>query len=135
MTSTRTSRNQAGFTLIELMVVLSIIVILFSVAIPVFKRSILRAKESTLKQDLFTLRRVIDEYTKDKKKAPQALDDLINEGYLKEIPKDPMTGDTNWQVTVDADVMEYLDQTDAGIDDVHSASSLTSTEGTEYSSW
>ncbi len=128
-------RKQRGLTLIELMVVISIISILLSFAIPLFKRSILRAKETTLRNDLFTLRRMIDEYTYDKKKAPQALDDLVAGGYLKQIPEDPMTHDTNWQVTVEADVMQYLDQTDAGIDDVHSSSNLTSTEGTEYSSW
>src|SRR5260370_17483146 len=112
-------RNQRGLTLIELMVVISIISILLSFAIPLFKRSILRAKETTLRNDLFTLRRMIDEYTYDKKKAPQALDDLVAGGYLKQIPEDPMTHDTNWQVTVEADLRQYLDQTDAGINDVH----------------
>jgi general secretion pathway protein G len=129
------SPKQRGFTILELMVVISIIVIILAVGIPIFKQSILRAKETSLKNDLFTLRRMIDEYTFDKKKAPQALDDLVTEGYLKKIPEDPMTHDTNWQVTVEADVMQYLDQTDAGIDDVHSSSNLTSTEGTAYNSW
>src|SRR5260370_34625390 len=96
-------RNQRGLTLIELMVVISIISILLSFAIPLFKRSILRAKETTLRNDLFTLRRMIDEYTYDKKKAPQALDDLVAEGYLKQIPHDPMTADTNWKCTLTAD--------------------------------
>jgi general secretion pathway protein G len=122
-------------TLIELMVVISIITILLSFAIPIFKMSILKAKENTLKKDLFAMRKVIDQYTIDKKKAPQSLDDLVAEGYLKQIPKDPMTDDTNWQVTVESDVMQYLDQTDGGVDDVHSSSNLVSTEGTAYSEW
>jgi len=129
------SRKQRGFTLIELLIVISVILIMMSIAVPVYKRSILRARETTLKGDLFTLRRTIDEYTYDKKKAPQALDDLVAGGYIKELPKDPMTGDTNWQVTVETDVMQMLDQTDPGIDDVHSSSNLVSTEGTAYSSW
>lgn len=119
----------------ELMIVISVILIMMSIAVPVYKRSILRARETTLKGDLFTLRRTIDEYTYDKKKAPEALDDLVSGGYITEIPKDPMTGDRNWQVTVETDVMQMLDQTDPGIDDVHSSSNLESTEGTAYSTW
>lgn len=116
------------------MIVISIILIVISFAVPIFKQSIMKAKENTLKNDLATLRTMIDEYTKDKKKAPQSLDDLVSAGYLKEIPKDPITDEPNW-TPVESDVMQYLDQTDSGVDDVHSSSTLVSTEGTPYSEW
>jgi general secretion pathway protein G len=129
------SQKQRGFTILETMVVISIILIMLSIAIPIYRRSMVRANENALKEDLFTLRRTIDQYTKDKLKAPQSLDDLVAAGYLKEIPKDPMTDEANWNVSVESDVMQYLDQTDGGIDDVHSSSNFTSSEGTAYSSW
>jgi general secretion pathway protein G len=124
-----------GFTILEMMVVISIILIMLSIAIPIYKRSMVRAHEAVLKDDLFALRHTIDQYTKDKQKAPQALDDLVTAGYLEEIPKDPITDEANWNVTVESDVMQYLEQTDGGIDDVHSSSNFTSSEGTAYSSW
>jgi general secretion pathway protein G len=100
-----------------------------------YNQSILRAKESTLKQDLFTLRHVIQQYTLDKQKAPQALEDLISAHYLKFIPKDPMTGEINWQ-TEEEDTILSPDQTQPGIVDVHSASNQVSSDGTTtYSSW
>ena len=116
------------------MIVISIILILLSFAIPIFKQSIVKAKERTLRNDLTTLRTMIDEYTKDKKKAPQGLDDLVSAGYLKEIPKDPITEAADW-TPVESDVMQYLDQTDSGVDDVHSSSNRVSSEGTPYSEW
>ena len=85
-------RRRRGFTFVELMVVITIIVILISMAIPIYNRSIIRAKESVLTNNLFTLRTVIDHYTYDKGKAPQALQDLVSEGYLQKLPVDPMTG-------------------------------------------
>src|SRR5947208_5874668 len=90
------STRSRGFTLIEMMIVISLMLILISIALPVYNRAILRSKESVLKQDLFTLRQVIDQYTMDKKKAPQALDDIVAAGYLKVVPKDPFTGEANW---------------------------------------
>ena len=120
--------------MIELMIVISMILILVSIAIPLYNHSILRAKESVLRQDLFTLRSVISQYTLDKQKAPQSLDDLVQGGYIKQIPKDPFTGQTNWQVEQE-DVLLAVDQQEPGISDVHSASNQVSTEGTAYSSW
>ena len=117
------------------MVVISIILIILSVAVPIYRQSMIKANETALKNDLVTLRRTIDQYTKDKQKAPESLDDLVAAGYLKEIPIDPITGEANWNVTVESDVMQYLDQTDGGVDDVHSSSNFTSSEGTPYSSW
>ncbi len=91
-----------GFTLIELMIVISVILILTSIAIPMYQQSILHARESALKQDLTTLRSAIDQYTLDKEKAPQSLDDLVQAGYLREIPKDPITGKADtWQPVQD----------------------------------
>jgi general secretion pathway protein G len=130
----RTSRQSRGFTLIEMMIVISLILILISIALPVYNRSILRAKEATLRQDLFTLRQVISQYTLDKQKAPQALEDLIQAGYIKQIPRDPFTGESNWTADQEDSIMA-VDQQEPGIVDVHSSSSLTATDGTVYSSW
>jgi general secretion pathway protein G len=130
----RKNRDSQGFTLIELMIVISIILILVSISIPIYNQSILRAKESVLRQNLFTLRSVISQYTLDKQKAPQSLDDIVQAGYLKQIPKDPMTGEANWQVEQE-DVLLAIDQQEPGISDVHSASNASSTEGTAYSTW
>jgi general secretion pathway protein G len=123
-----------GFTLIELMIVISIMLILMAIALPMYNQSVLRAREAVLRQDLFTLRQVIDQYTLDKQKAPQALDDILQAGYLKRIPADPMTGQSNWEV-VQEDVLQTAEQQEPGISDVHSASSATASDGTAYSSW
>jgi general secretion pathway protein G len=124
-----------GFTLIELMIVISIILILMSAAIPMYQQSIVRARESVLREDLYTMRQAIDNFTMDKQRAPQSLDELVQAGYLRTIPKDPITNATDtWQV-VNEDVMMSVDQTQPGITDVHSGSNLTGTDGTAYSSW
>jgi len=109
-----------GFTLLEMMIVLSIILILMAIAVPVYNQSILRSREAVLRQDLFTLRSVISQYTLDKQKAPQSLDDIIQASYLRQIPADPMTGQPNWEV-VQEDVLLAVDQQEPGISDVHSA--------------
>jgi general secretion pathway protein G len=127
-------RKSRGFTLMELMIVISLILILVSISIPAYNQSILRARESVLKQDLFQLRSLLSQYTLDKQKAPQALDDLVSGGYLKQIPKDPMTGQADWTVEQEDTVMSP-DQTEPGIDDVHSSSNQIGSDGTAYSSW
>jgi general secretion pathway protein G len=130
----KSKRNDRGFTLLELMIVISVMIILIAIAIPNYQQSIVRTRESVLRQDLFTLRQVIDQYTLDRQKAPQSLDDIKSAGYIKDIPKDPMTGEANWEV-VQEDVLQSVDQQEPGIYDVHSASSATSSDGTAYSSW
>lgn len=134
MVSRNKSWRSAGFTLLELMIVISMILILMSIALPIYSQSVLRARESVLRQDLFELRSLISQYTLDKQKAPQGLDDLVQGGYLKSLPKDPMTNEANWEV-VQEDVLLSADQQDPGIDDVHSASNATGTDGTAYSTW
>jgi general secretion pathway protein G len=128
------NRRRFGFTLIELMIVMAIIAVLMAVAIPIYSRSIQRAKESVLKNNLFTLRTVIDEYTYDKQKAPQNLDDLVSDGYLRQVPLDPMTGAADWKIIME-DATNTVNQTEPGIFDVRSGSDKTSLEGTPYSDW
>lgn len=129
------SRRRLGFTLVELMIVMAIIAILISMAIPVYNRAITRARESVLKNNLFTMRTVIDEYTYDKGKAPQNIQDLVSEGYLRQIPVDPMTGSSDsWKVIME-DALTAVNQTEPGIFDIRSGSDKTSLEGTPYAEW
>jgi len=131
----RKRRTQSGFTLIELIIVMTIIGILATLAIPYFAAAIKHAREAVLKEDLQTMRMAIDSYTMDKQKAPQSLDDLVQEGYLKAIPEDPMTHAKDTWVTDTSDAMYSIDQTDPGINDVHSGSEESGSDGQPYSSW
>jgi len=127
--------SRRGFTLIELMVVISILLILVSIAAPIYKRSITGSKEAVLKDDLFTLRSLISQYTLDKQRAPQSLDDLVSAGYLKSIPKDPFTGtNDSWQV-VQEDTLLSVDQQEPGIVNVHSGATQAGLDGTPYNTW
>jgi general secretion pathway protein G len=128
------NRRQFGYTLIELIIVMAIISILIAIAVPLYQRTIVGAKESLLKNNLFTLRTVIDEYTYDKKKAPQQLQDLVTAGYLREVPKDPIAGNDQW-ITIMEDALTAVDQTEPGIWDVRSRSDVKSLSGTPYSEW
>jgi general secretion pathway protein G len=124
-----------GYTLIELIIVMAIISILLATAVPMYQKSLVRTKESLLKNNLFTLRTVIDEYTFDKQKAPQTLQDLVDQGYLRGVPLDPITGSSEtWRVIME-DAISTVDQTQPGIYDVRSGSDLKSLEGTPYSEW
>jgi general secretion pathway protein G len=128
--------RQAGFTLIEMLIVISVLLILISVAIPQYRASVRKARESVLRQDLYDMRKLISEYTLDKQKAPQALEDLQQAGYLK-IPKDPITDQPDWQTEQcdDSTIMSPDEQDTGGICDVHSTSTQVGSDGTAYNTW
>ncbi|NYF80831.1 type II secretion system protein [Granulicella arctica] len=117
------------------MIVMIVIAILAAFAIPKYLESVRKAKEAVLKQDLHVMREAIDSYTVDKEKAPESLDDLVTAGYLKSMPKDPITSRTDTWVPAQDDTLMTVDQTQSGINDVHSGAQETSSEGTAYSSW
>jgi general secretion pathway protein G len=125
-----------GFTLLEMMVVITIILILLSLATGRYQQSIIRAKEAALKQDLTVMRKAIDQYTLDKLAAPQSLEDLVGAGYLREVPVDPFTGKKDWLIEFETNVLFSPEQSSTGISNVHSASDKNSPfEGTAYTSW
>ncbi|SNS49286.1 type II secretion system protein G (GspG) [Granulicella rosea] len=132
---TRKRDGEQGFTLIELMIVMVIIGVLASIAIPSYVANVKRAKEAVLREDLHVMRNGIDSYTYDKQKAPQSLDDLVQGGYLKAMPKDPFTQRADTWQAVESGSLTTVDQTEPGIDDVHSGSQEVSTEGTTYNTW
>ena len=122
----------AGFTLLELMIVISIIIILAAVALPQYHKTIMHARETVLRDDLYRMRSLIDQYAADKGKLPQSLDDLVTAGYMREIPTDPITEQKEWAYETGED--PYTDG-GSGIRDIHSTSPEVSTEGTPYSQW
>jgi general secretion pathway protein G len=123
--------KRRGFTFVELMVVIAIVVILITMAIPIYSKTILHSKESVLANNLFTLRTVIDHYTYDKQKAPQNLQDLVTEGYLREVPIDPMTGSNQWR-TIPEPPGQAVSQSEPGISNVKSASDKVGLDGVPY---
>jgi general secretion pathway protein G len=127
--------GRRGFTIIELMIVMAVISILVSIAVPMYQRSIQRSKEAVLRSNLYSLRTVIDEYTYDKGKAPQSLEDLVQAGYLRAVPMDPITGSAEtWKIVME-DATSSVNQAEPGIWEVHSGSDKTSLEGTPYAEW
>ena len=129
------TRPSLGFTLIEMVIVIAIISILLSMAVANYRQSIQAARDASMKQNLFTLRHVIQEFTLDKQRAPQSLDELIQANYLKEIPIDPCTKQKDWRVD-EEDTLLAVDQNQPGITDVHSICPLLSSDGiTHYSDW
>ena len=131
----RKASGERGFTLVELMIVMAVIGILVSIAVPIYVRVVKSAKEAALREDLHVMRSAIDSYTVDKEKAPQSLDDLVQSGYLKSIPNDPMTSRTDTWITGQSDAMRDINETQGGIDDVHSGSQGLGNDGTTYNTW
>jgi general secretion pathway protein G len=132
----RAHSSVLGFTLLEMMVVITIILILLSLAAGRYQQSVVRAKEASLKQDLAVMRKAIDQYTLDKLAAPQSLEDLVSAGYIREVPTDPITGKKDWLVDYETDVLFSPEQTSTGVSNVHSASDKVSPfESTAYNSW
>ncbi len=128
------NRPQGGFTMLELLIVMAIMGILITIAQPSLKQSIIKAREAVLKEDLFQLRDAIDQYYADNGKYPDQLSDLINaqdrsKSYLRDLPKDPFTGSTDW-ITVSP-----VEGDEGGVFDVHSASPLLAVDGTAYNTW
>ena len=129
------NRLRRGFTLIEMMVVMAIIVILIAVAVPFYQKAILRAKETVLHNNLSAMRNAIDAYAFDKQKAPHDLSDLVTDGYLREVPRDPVTGKNDtWKIIME-DAGQAVSSTDPGIFDVRSGSDKRSLDGTNFSDW
>lgn len=128
-------RLRRGFTLIEMMIVMAIIVILISVAVPYYQKAIIRAKETVLHNNLFAIRSAIDEYSFDKQKAPHNLQDLVSDGYLRDVPKDPVTqrSDT-WKLIIE-DAGQAVSSSEPGLFDIRSGSDQKSLDGTAYSEW
>ena len=128
-------RSCRGFTLIELLIVITLLVVLATIGMPTYQNSVKRSKEATLKEDLFRMRDAIDQYYADKTKYPQALQDLVTDGYLRDIPKDPVTDSRDTWTTVAAEPDPNNPAAEPGIYDVKSGSEAMSLEGTKYSEW
>ena len=128
-----TAADSRGFTLLELMIVISIIIILAAIALPQYQKTIMHARETVLRDDLFKIRSLLDQYAADKGKLPQSLDDLVTSQYMRELPVDPITGQKDWTTATGDDPNSA--SSEQGVIDVHSASGDISSEGTPYSEW
>jgi general secretion pathway protein G len=126
---------EQGFTLLELLIVMAVIMVLAAMAVPSYTRNVQSAKEAVLRDDLHVMRTAIDSYTVDQQKAPQSLDDLVQSGYLKVMPVDPFTKRSDTWVPAQSGNMFSLDQTQTGIDDVHSGAQMSAADGSSYATW
>lgn len=134
-TATGRRRSARGFTIIELMVVVSIILILATIAMVQYRQSVVFTRESVLKDDLFKMREAIDQYYADRNQYPATLDDLVQGGYLRAIPKDPMTNSEDTWQEVPAELDPRNPATKPGVYDVKSGADGTAIDGTRYSDW
>ena len=131
--NTKSLSRRAGFTLLELMIVISIIIILASITLPQYQKTIMHTRETVLRDDLRKMRSLIDQFAADKGRLPQSLEEIASEGYMREVPIDPFTGQKDWAVTTGEDPNSLNGE--QGVTDVHSNSTDTSTEGTTYNEW